>query len=119
MITARGIMRELRPRAFCRYVSGQAGCSGGDVAVIKVGAEVLQIKAGIDIGEPSTQLMLTSLIGVGGITVKRGKRRQRQWRCSPSVVLGCCLVSACRSIKADVRMRTGGINGNGKTSRRQ
>jgi broad specificity polyphosphatase/5'/3'-nucleotidase SurE len=38
------------------------------VPAIKWAMKFLQAEAGIDVGEPATQLMLTSLIGVGGVT---------------------------------------------------
>ena len=69
MITARGIMASygLGPAAGAAFMDKLEGLSAGAPA-IKWAMKFLQTDAGIDVGEPATQLMLTSLIGVGGIT---------------------------------------------------
>ena len=69
MITARGIMASygLGPAAGAAFMDKLEGLSAGAPA-IKWAMKFLQTDAGIDVGEPATQLMLTSLIGAGGIT---------------------------------------------------
>jgi len=69
MITARGIMASygLGPAAGAAFMDKLEGLSAG-VPAIKWAMKFLQTEAGIDVGEPATQLMLTSLIGAGGIT---------------------------------------------------
>jgi hypothetical protein len=69
MITARGIMASygLGPAAGAAFLDKLEVLSAG-LPAIKWALKFLQTEAGIDIGEPATQLMLTSLIGVGGIT---------------------------------------------------
>lgn len=70
MITARGIMASygLGPSAGAAFLDKLEVLSAG-VPAIKWALKFLQTEAGIDIGEPATQLMLTSLIGIGGITL--------------------------------------------------
>ena len=69
MITARGIMASygLGPAAGAAFLDKMESLSAS-VPAIKWAMKFLQTEAGIDVGEPATQLMLTSLIGVGGIT---------------------------------------------------
>lgn len=69
MITARGIMASygLGPSAGAAFLDKMESLAA-NVPAIKWALKFLQTEAGIDIGEPATQLMLTSLIGVGGIT---------------------------------------------------
>ena len=69
MITARGIMASygLGPAAGAAILDKMESLSAS-VPAIKWAMKFLQAEAGIDVGEPATQLMLTSLIGVGGIT---------------------------------------------------
>ena len=69
MITARGIMASygLGPAAGAAFLDKMESLSAS-VPAIKWAMKFLQAEAGIDVGEPATQLMLTSLIGVGGIT---------------------------------------------------
>ena len=69
MITARGIMASygLGPAAGAAFLDKMESLSAS-VPAIKWAIKFLQAEAGIDVGEPATQLMLTSLIGVGGIT---------------------------------------------------
>ena len=69
MITARGIMASygLGPAAGAAFMDKLEVLSAG-VPAIKWAMKFLQTEAGIDVGEPATQLMLTSLIGAGGIT---------------------------------------------------
>ena len=69
MITARGIMASygLGPSAGAAFLD-KLEALAANVPAIKWALKFLQTEAGIDIGEPATQLMLTSLIGVGGIT---------------------------------------------------
>lgn len=69
MITARGIMASygLGPSAGAAFLDKMEALAA-NVPAIKWALKFLQTEAGIDIGEPATQLMLTSLIGVGGIT---------------------------------------------------
>lgn len=68
-ITARGIMASygLGPAAGAAFLD-KLEVLAGSVPAIKWAMKFLQTDAGIDVGEPATQLMLTSLIGVGGIT---------------------------------------------------
>ena len=69
MITARGIMASygLGPTAGAAFLD-KLDALAANVPAIKWAMKFLQTEAGIDVGEPATQLMLTSLIGVGGIT---------------------------------------------------
>lgn len=69
MITARGIMASygLGPSAGAAFMDKLEVLSAG-VPAIKWAMKFLQSESGIDVGEPATQVMLTSLIGVGGIT---------------------------------------------------
>lgn len=69
MITARGIMASygLGPSGGAAFLD-KLEALAANVPAIKWALKFLQTEAGIDIGEPATQLMLTSLIGVGGIT---------------------------------------------------
>lgn len=69
MITARGIMASygLGPSAGGAFLDKLEVLSAG-VPAIKWAMKFLQAESGIDVGEPATQAMLTSLIGVGGIT---------------------------------------------------
>jgi len=69
MVTARGVMASygLGPTAGAAFLDKLESLSAG-VPAIKWAMKFLQTEAGIDVGEPATQSMLTSLIGVGGIT---------------------------------------------------
>lgn len=69
MVTARGIMASygLGPAGGAAFLD-KLEALAANVPAIKWALKFLQTEAGIDIGEPATQLMLTSLIGVGGIT---------------------------------------------------
>lgn len=69
MVTARGIMASygLGPTAGAAFLDKMEALSAS-VPAIKWAMKFLQTEAGIDVGEPATQSMLTSLIGVGGIT---------------------------------------------------
>lgn len=68
MITARGIMASygLGPVAGAAFLD-KLEALASSVPAIKWAMKFLQTEAGIDVGEPATQGMLTSLIGVGGI----------------------------------------------------
>jgi len=70
MVTARGIMASygLGPAAGAAFLDKLEVLSAG-LPAIKWALKFLQTEAGIDVGEPATQLMLTSLIGIGGITL--------------------------------------------------
>lgn len=69
MVTARGIMASygLGPSAGAAFLD-KLEVLASSVPAIKWAMKFLQAEAGIDVGEPATQAMLTSLIGVGGIT---------------------------------------------------
>lgn len=69
MITARGIMASygIGPSAGAAFMDKLEVLSAG-VPAIKWAMKFLQAESGIDVGDPATQAMLTSLIGVGGIT---------------------------------------------------
>ena len=69
MITARGIMASygIGPSAGAAFLD-KLEALAANVPAIKWAMKFLQAESGIDVGEPATQLMLTSLIGVGGIT---------------------------------------------------
>lgn len=69
MITARGIMASygLGPAAGAAFLD-KLEVLASSVPAIKWAMKFLQTEAGIDVGEPATQAMLTSLVGVGGIT---------------------------------------------------
>ncbi len=69
MITARGIMASygLGPTAGSAFLD-KLEALAATVPAIKWAMKFLQTEAGIDVGESATQVMLTSLIGVGGIT---------------------------------------------------
>lgn len=69
MITARGIMASygIWPSAGAAFLDKLEVLSAG-VPAIKWAMKFLQAESGIDVGDPATQAMLTSLIGVGGIT---------------------------------------------------
>lgn len=69
MITARGIMASygLGPSAGAAFLDKMESLASS-VPAIKWAMKFLQAEAGIDVGDPATQAMLTSLIGVGGIT---------------------------------------------------
>jgi len=69
MITARGIMASygLGPSAGAAFLDKMDALAAG-VPAIKWAIKFLQAESGIDVGEPATQAMLTSLTGVGGIT---------------------------------------------------
>lgn len=68
-ITARGIMASygLGPAAGAAFLD-KLDALASSVPAIKWAMKFLQAEAGIDVGEPATQAMLTSLVGVGGIT---------------------------------------------------
>lgn len=69
MITARGIMASygLGPSAGAAFMDKLEVLSAG-VPTIKWAMKFLQEESGIDVGEPATQAMLASLVGVGGVT---------------------------------------------------
>lgn len=69
MITARGIMASygLGPSAGAAFMDKLEVLSAG-VPAIKWAMKFLQSESGIDVGEPATQAMLASLVGVGGVT---------------------------------------------------
>lgn len=69
MITARGIMASygLGPSGGAAFLD-KLEALAANVPAIKWALKFLQTEAGIDIGESATQVMLTSLIGIGGIT---------------------------------------------------
>ena len=69
MITARGIMASygLGPAAGAAFLD-KLEVLASSVPAIKWAMKFLQTEAGIDVGEPATQIMLTSLIGIGGVT---------------------------------------------------
>lgn len=69
MVTARGIMASygLGPTGGAAFLDKLDALSA-NVPAIKWAMKFLQTEAGIDVGEPATQAMLTSLIGVGGVT---------------------------------------------------
>ena len=69
MITARGIMASygLGPAAGAAFLDKMESLSAS-VPAIKWAMKFLQAESGIDVGEPATQAMLTSLVGVGGVT---------------------------------------------------
>lgn len=69
MITARGIMASygLGPSAGSAFLDKLEVLSAG-VPAIKWAMKFLHAESGIDVGEPATQAMLTSLVGVGGVT---------------------------------------------------
>lgn len=69
MVTARSIMASygLGPTAGAAFLD-KLEALAATVPAIKWAMKFLQAEAGIDVGEPATQVMLTSLIGVGGIT---------------------------------------------------
>ena len=69
MVTARGIMASygLGPAAGAAFLD-KLEVLASSVPAIKWAMKFLQTEAGIDVGEPATQAMLTSLVGVGGIT---------------------------------------------------
>lgn len=68
-ISARGVMSAagLGPSAGAAFLD-KLEVLASSVPAIKWAMKFLQAEAGIDVGEPATQLMLTSLIGIGGIT---------------------------------------------------
>lgn len=68
-VSARGIMASfgLGPTAGAAFLD-KLDALAANVPAIKWAIKFLQAEAGLDVGEPATQLMLTSLIGVGGIT---------------------------------------------------
>lgn len=69
MITARGIMASygLGPSAGAAFLDKLEVLSAG-VPAIKWAMKFLHAESGIDVGEPATQAMLASLVGVGGVT---------------------------------------------------
>ena len=69
MITARGIIASygLGPAAGAAFLDKLEALSAG-VPAIKWAMKFLQAESGIDVGEPATQAMLASLVGVGGVT---------------------------------------------------
>ena len=68
-ISARGVMSAagLGPAGGAAFLD-KLEVLASSVPAIKWVMKFLQAEAGIDVGEPATQAMLTSLIGVGGIT---------------------------------------------------
>lgn len=68
-ISARGVMSAdgLGPSVGAAFLD-KLEVLASSVPAIKWAMKFLQTEAGIDVGEPATQAMLTSLIGIGGIT---------------------------------------------------
>jgi len=69
MVTARGIMASygIGPTQGALFLDKLESLSA-NIPSLKWAMKFLQQETGIDVGEPATQIMLTSLIGVGGIT---------------------------------------------------
>lgn len=69
MVTARGIMASygIGPTQGALFLDKLESLSA-NIPALKWAMKFLQQETGIDVGEPATQIMLTSLIGVGGIT---------------------------------------------------
>lgn len=69
MVTARGIMASygIGPTAGAIFLDKLEVLSA-NIPALKWAMNFLQQEAGIDVGEPATQAMLTSLVGVGGIS---------------------------------------------------
>lgn len=71
MVTARGIMASygIGPTQGALFLDKLESLSA-NIPALKWAMKFLQQETGLDVGEPATQLMLTSLIGVGGIDRK-------------------------------------------------
>lgn len=69
MVTARGIMASygIGPTQGALFLDKLESLSA-NIPALKWAMKFLQQETGLDVGESATQLMLTSLIGVGGIT---------------------------------------------------
>lgn len=69
MVTARGIMASygIGPTQGALFLDKLEALSA-NIPALKWAMKFLQQETGLDVGEPATQTMLTSLIGVGGIT---------------------------------------------------
>ena len=69
MVTARGIMASygIGPTQGALFLDKLESLSA-NIPALKWAMKFLQQETGLDVGEPATQTMLTSLIGVGGIT---------------------------------------------------
>ena len=69
MVTARGIMASygIGPTQGALFLNKLESLSA-NIPALKWAMKFLQQETGIDVGESATQAMLTSLIGVGGIT---------------------------------------------------
>lgn len=69
MVTARGIMASygIGPIAGAAFLDKLEVISAS-IPALKWALKFMQQEAGIDIGEPATQQMLDSLVGIGGIT---------------------------------------------------
>lgn len=69
MVTARGIMASygIGPTQGALFLDKLESLSA-NIPAVKWAMKFLQQETGIDVGESATQIMLTSLIGVGGIT---------------------------------------------------
>lgn len=69
MVTARGIMASygIGPTQGALFLDKLEALSA-NIPALKWAMKFLQQETGLDVGEPATQIMLTSLIGVGGIT---------------------------------------------------
>ena len=69
MVTARGIMASygIGPTQGALFLDKLESLSA-NIPALKWAMKFLQQETGIDVGESATQIMLTSLIGVGGIT---------------------------------------------------
>lgn len=69
MVTARGIMASygIGPTQGALFLDKLESLSA-NIPALKWAMKFLQQETGLDVGEPATQIMLTSLIGVGGIT---------------------------------------------------
>ena len=69
MVTARGIMASygIGSTQGALFLDKLEALSA-NIPALKWAMKFLQQETGLDVGEPATQIMLTSLIGVGGIT---------------------------------------------------
>lgn len=69
MVTTRGIMASygIGPTQGALFLDKLEALSA-NIPALKWAMKFLQQETGLDVGEPATQTMLTSLIGVGGIT---------------------------------------------------
>ena len=77
-------------------------------------AEVLQTEAALTSHEPTTQLMLTSLLAAGGDHCRRGKRLSRHLALQPASRAEVLFGGLHAQITEARARRTGGINGNNR-----